>query len=103
MKGKLLWIAILGVPCAAGAQLVTERTLSVNAAPFMAGEPFDSMRVTVEILSADKKQIEKHDFPPTKDASIIWHTFKPGHALPKQLRLRFRVRNCKLYSFRIHM
>ena len=56
MKGKLLWMAILGVPCVASAQVVTERTLSVNAARDAASAALERCRkdgynVTVTVLN----------------------------------------------------
>jgi hypothetical protein len=76
------------------------RQIDVNAYPFHAGRQYDPMRITVEILTESGELLSAWTIQPSNDNRQIWYTILPDHALSETLRLRFRLRNARLYSFR---
>ena len=87
--------------------------LEVNVCPFNTRPGYDPMDVKVDLLSAQREPIASYAIGPAADAdttlrsspslrstSRVWYRIPLDEKLPDTVRLRFRLRNARLYSFR---
>jgi len=76
------------------------RGLAINAAPFVRRPGYEPMRIDVELLSGQGDVLEAHRFEVPNNDMTLWRHLSWETALPSPLRLRLRLRNARLYSFR---
>lgn len=74
--------------------------LEVNACPFDRRPGWDPMRLTLEVLGPDGACLFSHSIPTPADADQVWHSIPRTGNWPPVVRLRFRMFNTRLYSFR---
>ena len=75
-------------------------TLEVNVCPFNTRPGYDPMRVSIDILGAGGELISSHTVAPPAGEDRIWCPIDLDGSLPENIRLRFRLYNARLYSFR---
>lgn len=78
----------------------TWSALEVNCCPFSTHSGTPPMDVKVEILADNDACIAAYAIRPAPDPEQVWYRITPDQALPGTIRLRFRLRNARLYSFR---
>jgi len=72
--------------------------LQINACPFSPDRSEKPMQVIVEIVSDNDESIATHTL---SDSAAIWQELHLPAPLPAAIRLRFRMINARLYSFRL--
>lgn len=75
-------------------------TLEVNCCPFSNRPETPPMDAKVEILSDNGETLAAYAIRPASDPDQVWYSITPEQTLPEVLRLRFRLTNTRLYSFR---
>jgi len=73
--------------------------LEINCCPFKVRPGFAPMEVKVEILSADGVPLSAYGLYAVDDERV-WYRIEPESPLPDLVRLRFRLTNARLYSFK---
>ena len=83
-------------------ELPAKRTrLELNICPFSEDATRDSLWGEVEVLAPDGSVLQKDDLPaPTKPGSV-WRSIPLRNPTVDKVRLRLRLKNARLYSFRI--
>ena len=77
------------------------KTLSLNVSPFHTDPSRDPMEAGVELLDQKGKSLSAYILDDDQ-TDRVWFDIQPDHKMPDIVRLRFRLRNARLYSFRIH-
>ncbi len=72
----------------------------INVAPFNTRPGYDPMQIEVDVLSPDGAHWATLKTAPPKSPDAVWHRVLPAQAIPRVCRLRFRIRNARLYAFR---
>ena len=72
----------------------------MNACPFRTGPQYEDMHLRVEVFSDSGEFVAGGNIEPSNDTRKVWRRFEPQKPLPARVRLRFRLHNCRLYSFR---
>ena len=74
--------------------------LEVNVEPFTKRAGFDPMHVEVDIADEFGRTLGSWRIASPGGEERVWQRIEPDFALPETVRLRFRLRNARLYSFR---
>lgn len=76
--------------------------MDVNVCPFNTQAQYDPMEVGVDIMDHEGGQIiDSFQLIGNPDPQITWHGLKATKPWPELVKIRFRLRNARLYSFRM--
>lgn len=74
--------------------------LEINVGPFNTRPGYDPMEVLVELLNESGESLISFPIQSSSEPNPVWFRISLKLLLPQVLRLRFRLRNARLYSFR---
>jgi hypothetical protein len=74
-------------------------TIRLNCCPFDTDPTRAPMEVKVLLTAGDESVVSAHELIPVADPDHTWYRIRLNRQIPSPCKLRFHLKNCRLYSF----